>query len=84
MYDKLIGPMQAGVRRIALDLVPPQADWQVLDVGCGTGTGMVPYVEAGCSVSGVDVSPAMIENSPFGICSRTGGMPCCRCPAEPG
>jgi len=59
VYDRLIEPMQAGERRVALDVVPPQPGWQVLDVGCGTGTGMAPYVAAGCRVIGVDVSGAM-------------------------
>lgn len=63
VYDRFIEPMQAGVRRIALELVPPQSDWKVLDVGCGTGTGIVPYVEAGCTVSGVDVSVTMLEKA---------------------
>ena len=63
VYDRLIEPMQAGVRRVALDVVPPQPRWQVLDVGCGTGTGMAPYVEAGCTVIGVDVSDAMLERA---------------------
>jgi ubiquinone/menaquinone biosynthesis C-methylase UbiE len=62
-YDWLIEPMQAGVRRVALDVVPPQAQWQVLDVGCGTGTGLAQYVEAGCTVIGVDVSAAMLERA---------------------
>ncbi len=48
---------------MALDVVPPQPQWQVLDVGCGTGTGMVQYVEAGCGVVGVDVSAAMLERA---------------------
>lgn len=63
VYDRLIEPMQSGVRRVALDVVPPQPGWQVLDVGCGTGTGLVPYLEAGCRVIGVDVSTAMLEKS---------------------
>lgn len=62
-YDRLMEPMQAGVRRIALDVVPPQAEWLVLDVGCGTGTGVAQYVEAGASVIGVDVSAAMLEKA---------------------
>jgi hypothetical protein len=33
---RLIEPMQAGVRKVALDVVPPQPGWHVLDVGCGT------------------------------------------------
>ncbi len=44
VYDRLIEPMQAGVRRVALEVVPPQAEWQVLDVGCGTGTGLARYL----------------------------------------
>lgn len=63
VYDWLIEPMQAGVRTVALDVVPPQPEWQVLDVGCGTGTGIVQYVEAGCTVSGVDTSAAMLEQA---------------------
>jgi ubiquinone/menaquinone biosynthesis C-methylase UbiE len=63
VYDRLIEPMQAGVRRVALDVVPPQPRWQVLDVGCGTGTGLASYVEAGCTVVGVDTSAAMLEKA---------------------
>ncbi len=63
VYDRLIEPMQRGVRRVALDVVPPQPEWQVLDVGCGTGTGLANYVEAGCTVVGVDVSAAMLEKA---------------------
>jgi len=63
LYDRLIEPIQAGVRSVALEFVPPQPRWHVLDVGCGTGTGMVRYVEAGCTVNGVDVSAAMLEKA---------------------
>lgn len=63
VYDRLIEPMQAGVRRVALDLMPPRPEWQVLDVGCGTGSGLAQYAEAGCTVVGVDVSPAMIAEA---------------------
>lgn len=63
IYDRLIEPMQAGVRRVALELVPPRPEWHVLDVGCGTGTAIAQYVGAGCAVSGVDVSPAMLEKA---------------------
>lgn len=62
-YDRMIEPMQAGVRRRTLSVLPPEDGWQVLDVGCGTGTGLLPYLEAGCEVSGVDVSPAMLSRA---------------------
>ena len=63
VYDRIVEPMQAGVRRIALDVIPPQRGWHVLDVGCGTGTGLLAYVDAGCVAAGVDVSPSMLERA---------------------
>ena len=63
IYDRLIEPMQAGVRKIALSVLPPQPGWEVLDVGCGTGTGLALYADAGCEVVGVDVSPSMLSRA---------------------
>ena len=63
VYDRFIEPMETGVRRVAFEVVPPQPEWQVLDVGCGTGTGLAQYVEAGCTAFGVDVSATMLERA---------------------
>ncbi len=60
VYDRLVDPMLTGVRDVAFEVVTPQSGWQVLDVGCGTGGGISLLLEAGCTVSGVDVSPAML------------------------
>lgn len=35
----------------------------MLDVGCGTGTGLARYAEAGCTVLGVDVSAAILDKA---------------------
>lgn len=63
VYGRLIEPMQRGVRQVALALVPPRAEWQVLDVGCGTGSGLALYADAGCTVVGLETSPAMLDKA---------------------
>jgi ubiquinone/menaquinone biosynthesis C-methylase UbiE len=63
IYDRLVEPMQAGVREVALNVIPAQPEWDVLDVGCGTGSGLALYAEAGCTVVGVDVSPSMLSKA---------------------
>jgi ubiquinone/menaquinone biosynthesis C-methylase UbiE len=62
-YDRVVEPMNAGVRDVADRVLPPQPGWSVLDVGCGTGTGLERYVSAGCSCYGVDVSAAMLARA---------------------
>jgi len=41
--------------------VTPREGIHVLDVGCGTGTNLMLYHEAGCNVFGIDLSPTMVE-----------------------
>ncbi len=60
-YDALIEPLNAVMRRIALSMVPPHEGMTVLEVGCGTGSNLLLYQEAGCKVAGVDLSPSMLE-----------------------
>ena len=63
MYDTFVDPLISGLRDTALEVLPPETGWRVLDVGCGTGIGLSRYVSAGCIVTGVDVSPAMIAKA---------------------
>ncbi len=60
-YDQIFGRMNAGLRGIGLKMFPPREGMQVLDVGCGTGIQLGCYQQAGCRVTGIDASPAMLQ-----------------------
>jgi len=60
-YDRLLGPFLDGLRRAGLDLCPPAPGWKVLDVGSGTGAQLELYQRAGCTVAGIEASPAMAQ-----------------------
>ncbi len=59
------GLLQPRVRAAWLSLLEQEipAGASVLDVGCGTGTLSVLLAERGCSVTGVDLSPRMVERA---------------------
>ena len=44
-----------------LEIVAPQPQWSVLDVGCGPGTLACPLAKAVRQVTAIDFSPAMID-----------------------
>lgn len=46
-----------------IDLLAPQKDEYILDLGCGDGTLMAKIAEFGCQVMGVDSSPEMVSAS---------------------
>ncbi len=60
VYDRILEPMTSPLRSRALDIAPPGRGMRVLDVGCGTGTQLARYADAGAIVTGVDLSPAML------------------------
>jgi ubiquinone/menaquinone biosynthesis C-methylase UbiE len=60
-YDRYVEPSIAVLRQIGMKMYTPKEGMHVLDVGCGTGTNLMLYHEAGCNVSGIDLSPTMVE-----------------------
>ena len=59
-YDRLFGRLTVGLRGLGLTMFPAREGMDVLDVGCGTGIQLAGYQRAGCRVSGIDASPAML------------------------
>lgn len=62
-YDRVLEPMNAPLRAISLKMHEPLRGMKVLDVGCGTGTGLEPYLDAGCQAFGIDASRAMLNQA---------------------
>jgi len=62
-YDWFCEPSASILRKIGLKVFPPQENISILDVGCGTGTQLALYYKAGCTLYGVDTSPAMLEKA---------------------
>jgi ubiquinone/menaquinone biosynthesis C-methylase UbiE len=62
-YDRVLEPLDAPLRPIAMKLYPVDSSMTVLDVGCGTGSHLEIYVNAGAECHGVDLSPAMLEQA---------------------
>ncbi len=60
-YDRYVEPSVAVIRQIGMKMYPPREGIHVLDVGCGTGTNLMLYHEAGCNVFGIDLSPSMVK-----------------------
>ncbi|MFC2144535.1 class I SAM-dependent methyltransferase [Acidobacteriota bacterium] len=60
-YDAVVEPFNASLRRYVAKVAGPQEGMKVLEVGCGTGTNLELFAEAGCEVSGLDLSPSMME-----------------------
>jgi ubiquinone/menaquinone biosynthesis C-methylase UbiE len=59
-YDRVLEPLDAPLRPIAMALHPVDDSMTVLDVGCGTGTFLDFYTNAGATCHGIDLSGAML------------------------
>ena len=71
-YDKYVEPLNKTLRKIVLRMSPPEPGMKVLEVGCGTGSNLKLYQEAGCRVSGLDLSPSMLAKARDKLDSQAG------------
>lgn len=47
--------------RLMVDMLAPMRGESLLDIGCGTGTSLYPFLEMGVQVTGIDPSPYMLD-----------------------
>jgi ubiquinone/menaquinone biosynthesis C-methylase UbiE len=60
IYDRFYEPAATRLRNTGLKMFPPRENLSILDVGCGTGTQLALYQRTGCTLFGIDLSPAML------------------------
>ncbi len=48
-------------RRLILDMLRPVRGDSVIEIGCGTGRGLRPFIDQGLNVTGLDPSPYMLD-----------------------
>jgi demethylmenaquinone methyltransferase/2-methoxy-6-polyprenyl-1,4-benzoquinol methylase len=60
-YDRFTEPLARKMRNEVVNAFPAGEGISVLDIGCGTGTQLEIYQKAGCQITGVELSPAMLD-----------------------
>ncbi len=58
--NKAVAELEHG---LMLKMLAPMRGESVLDIGCGGGAAILPFLEAGISASGIDPSPYMIDTA---------------------
>jgi len=78
IYDRLLEPLNKGLRSLGVCMLPPEQGMKVLDVGCGTGIHLSLYQKTGCNLYGIDSSPAMLDIASqirLGLCQAYNAPP---------
>ncbi len=61
LQDSLNQAVVALQNRLMLDLIRPVRGQRLLDIGCGTGAGLAPFLDLGIQLTGIDPSPYMLD-----------------------
>ncbi len=48
-------------QRLMMDMLDPMRGKSVLEIGCGSGSSLIPFIEKGLVVTGIDPSPYMLD-----------------------
>ena len=56
--------------KLIRDLVDPRPGQRMLDIGCGTGISLAPFLDTGMSLTGIDPSPYMLDRAAAKFGSR--------------
>jgi len=61
-YDKPQNRFAADLEfRLMLDMLKPMDGNSLLDIGCGTGASLLPFLNKGLRITGIDPSPYMLD-----------------------
>lgn len=70
-FDKPQNRFISGLeKKLMLDMLRPARGETVLDIGCGTGESLIPFIESGISVTGIDPSQDMLDCASIKLGSR--------------
>jgi SAM-dependent methyltransferase len=47
--------------QLMLDMLKPIRGYSILDIGCGTGASLLPFLDRGLQITGIDPSPYMLD-----------------------
>jgi len=47
--------------RVMLEMIQPLCGKRLIDIGCGTGHSLLPFMDKGAYLTGVDASPSMLD-----------------------
>ena len=50
-------------KKLMIELLQPARRDTVLDIGCGTGESLIPFIDMGLSVTGIDPSQEMLDSA---------------------